>query len=188
MNSPPALGGQVRNWICEVGLLLVLPLAFYRGFAEPFSTPKFFLTKFLVITGLAFWGLGRIWTAPPRRFHFNLALPLFAFSIAALISCLASPAPRFSLLEVEYMLCGPVWVLLLVSTELGQGAVRRIAVLTGLAGMLVAGIIFLQWFGFDPVLLGGYQVDWTSMVARMRLYSTFGNPNFVGGYLGACRR
>ena len=117
MNSPPTLGGRVRNWIWEAGLLLVLPLAFYRGFAEQFSTPKFFLTKFLMITGLAVWGLGRIWTAPPRRFRFNLALPLLTFSIAALISCLPSPAPRFSLMEVEYMLCGPVWVLLLVSTE-----------------------------------------------------------------------
>jgi hypothetical protein len=32
-----------------VGLLLGLPLAFFRGFAEQFSTPKFFLTKFLIL-------------------------------------------------------------------------------------------------------------------------------------------
>lgn len=183
MKGRPALGGRVRSWIWEVGLLLVLPLAFYRGFAEPFSTPKFFLTKILIITALAIWGLGRIWTAPPRRFQFNLALPLLAFSIAILISCLDSPAPRFSLMEVEYALCGPAWVLLLASTEQSQETTRRIALLTGIAGALVAGIILLQQLGFDPVVLGGYQVDWGSMVARMRLYSTFGNPNFVAGYL-----
>jgi tetratricopeptide (TPR) repeat protein len=74
-------------------------------------------------------------------------------------------------------------VLLLASWDRGEAAVRRIAVLIGLAGLLVSGIALLQRFGFDPVLLGGYQVDWGSMVARMRLYSTFGNPNFVGGYL-----
>ena len=183
MKFPPALGGRIRNGIWEAGLLLVLPLAFHRGFAEQFSTPKFFLTKCLIITGLAVWALGGVWTPALRRVRFPLGLPLLAFSLAALISCLASPVPRFSLLEVEFALCGPAWVLLLASWDQGESAVRRIAVLTGLAGGLVAGITLLQRFGFDPVLLGGYQVDWGSMVARMRLYSTFGNPNFVGGYL-----
>jgi tetratricopeptide (TPR) repeat protein len=103
--------------------------------------------------------------------------------MTALISCVASPVPRFSLMEVEFALCGPAWVLLLASWEQGETAVRRIAALTGLAGGLVAGITPLQRLGFDPLLLGGYQVDWGSMVPRMRLYSTFGNPNFVGGYL-----
>jgi O-antigen ligase len=117
------------------------------------------------------------------RARLRLGLPLLAFSVAALISCLASPVPRFSLLEVEFALCGPAWVLLLASWDQGASSVRRIAVWIGLAGGVVAGITLLQRCGFDPVLLGGYQVDWGSMVARMRLYSTFGNPNFVGGYL-----
>jgi len=183
MKFPRALGGRIRNVVWEAGLLLVLPLAFYRGFAEQFSTPKFFLTKCLIITGLAVWALGGVWTRSLCRVRFPLGLPLLAFSVTALISCRASPVPRFSLMEVEFALCGPAWVLLLASWDQGELAVRRIAVITGLAGGLVAGITLLQRFGFDPVLLGGYQVDWGSMVARMRLYSTFGNPNFVGGYL-----
>ena len=183
MKFPPELGGRIKIGIWEAGLLLVLPLAFYRGFAEQFSTPKFFLTKCLIIIGLAVWALAGIWTPRLPRLRFPLGLPLLAFSMTALISCLASPVPRFSLMEVEFALCGPAWVLLLTSWDQGASAVRRIAILAGLAGGLVAGITLLQRVGFDPVLLGGYQVDWGSMVARMRLYSTFGNPNFVGGYL-----
>ena len=183
MKFPQALGSRIRNAIWEAGLLLALPLAFYRGFAEQFSTPKFFLTKCLIISGLTFWGLDWVWKPAVRRARFPLGLPLLAFSMAALTSCRTSPAPRFSLMEVEYMLCGPSWVLLLVSWGHGESAVRRIAAFVGLAGGVVAGITLLQRFGFDPVLWGGYQVDWGSMVARMRLYSTFGNPNFVGGYL-----
>jgi hypothetical protein len=41
-----------------VGLLVVLPLAFYRGLAEQFSTPKFSLTKSFMISGLVVWALG----------------------------------------------------------------------------------------------------------------------------------
>ena len=183
MKFPPAFLANMRKGIWEAGLLLVLPLTFCRGFAEQFSTPKLFLAKSLIITGLAVWGVGFVGRPAGRRGRFSLGLPLLGFSSAALISCLASPVPHFSLLEVEFALCGPAWVLLLASWDQGASAVRRIALLTGLAGGLVAGITLLQRFGVDPVLLGGYQVDWGSMVARMRLYSTFGNPNFVGGYL-----
>ncbi len=183
MDSPPAVWSRIRNGIWETGLLLVLPLAFHRGFAEQFSTPKFFLAKCLLITGLAVWAIGLIWRPRTRPRRFPLGLPLLAFSVAALVSCLNSPSPRFSILEVEFALCGPAWVLLLVSWERGESAVRRIAILTASAGALVAAITLLQRWGYDPVLLGGYQVEWGTMVARMRLYSTFGNPNFVGGYL-----
>ena len=162
---------------------MVLPLAFYRGFAEQFSIPKLFLAKCLVISGLVLWALGGIWTRPRRRAPTTFVWALLAFSFSTLISCLASPVPRFSLLDVEFALCGPAWVLLLAAWERGESAVYRIVVMTGIASGLVAGVTLCQRFGFDPLLLGGYQVDWGSMVARMRLYSTFGNPNFVGGYL-----
>ncbi len=183
MKFPRVLGAGTRNWTWEAGLLLVLPLAFYRGFAEQFSTPKSFLTKSLIIVGLAVWALGGIGRPAFRRGRFSLALPLLVFSFAALVSCLNSPVPRFSLLEVELILCGPAWVLLLVSWDEGEPSVSRIAMLTGAAGALVAGIALLQRLGYDPLLLGGYRVNWGTMVARMRLYSTLGNPNFVGGYL-----
>jgi O-antigen ligase len=176
----PALGAKVRNGIGEAGLLLVLPLAFYHGFAEQFSAPKFFLAKSLMIAGLAVWALGGIWGPAARPARPFLRWPLLAFSGVALASCFTSPVPRFSLMEVEFALCGPAWVLLLVSWE---SSVRRIAVLTGVGGALVAGIALAQRCGFDPLLAGGYQVNWGTMVTRMRLYSTFGNPNYVGGYL-----
>jgi tetratricopeptide (TPR) repeat protein len=180
MKSPQAPASCIRNGIWEAGLLLILPLAFYRGFAEQFSTPKLFLTKFLIIAGLAVWGLDGIWTPARRRIRFPLGLPLLAFSMMALVSCFASPVPRFSLMEVEFALCGPAWVLLLASWTRGEADVLM---WMALAGVLGAGITLLQRIGFDPVLLGGYRVDWETMVPRMRLYSTFGNPNFVGGYL-----
>ena len=183
MPPPPSLGCRIRNGIWEAGLLVVLPLAFCRGFAEQFSTPKLFLIKTLIISGLAVWILGKVWNSSARRIDSKLFLPVLAFSAAVLTSCLASPARRFSLTEAEYALCGPAWLLIITCWEQGETAVRKIAILTGFAGAVVAGVTLLQRLGFDPVLLGGYQVDWGSMAARMRLYSTFGNPNFVGGYL-----
>jgi putative inorganic carbon (HCO3(-)) transporter len=182
MKFPRGLWAYIRNWTWVAGLLLVLPLFFWRGFTEQFSTPKSFLTKSLIIAGLAVWALGVKRPALPRG-KTSLALPLLVFCFAALVSCLNSPVPRFSLLEVELALCGPAWVLVLVSWDRGESSLHRLAMLTGAAGALVAGIALLQRLGYDPLLLGGYHVNWGTMVARMRLYSTLGNPNFVGGYL-----
>src|ERR1019366_6617113 len=99
MRFPRALGTKVRNDIWEAGLLFVLPLAFYRGFAEQFSAPKLFLSKILIITGLAVWAIDRVWQPAAHRARPYLRLPLLAFSGAALASCLMSPVPGFSLLE-----------------------------------------------------------------------------------------
>jgi O-antigen ligase len=183
MNFPRALRARIGNGLGEAGLLLVLPLVFHRSFVEQFSTPKFFLTKCLIITGLAVWAVDALRRPASRLRGFPLGWPLLTFGLAVLVSCHNSPAPRFSLQDAGFALCGPVWVLLLVSWERGESAVHRIATWTGAAGALVAGIVWLQRLGYDPVLLGGYRVNWGTMVERMRLYSTLGNPNFVGGYL-----
>jgi O-antigen ligase len=166
-----------------MGLLLAVPLVFYRGFAEQFTYIKLVLTKGLLLLGLVALGLGLIreklrW---PRRF--GLGPPLALLTAAVLLSCWNSPVPTFSLVEAEYFLCGPLWLLLLILWGGGEARVRALAVLAAVAGTVVAAIALLQWSGHDPLLFGGYRVVWGTMVGRMRLYSTFGNPSFVAGYL-----
>ena len=66
MRLSPALATRITDRVCEADLLLVVPLAFHRSFAEQFSTPKIFLTKCFIILGLAVWALQRIWSASRR--------------------------------------------------------------------------------------------------------------------------
>jgi O-antigen ligase len=181
----PAGFWRLGRRLLEVGLLLVLPLVFSRGFAEQFSYPKIFLTQVLIIVGLAAWALGLMWGKLVWPQPFRLGPPLALLAIAVLLSSKNSPVPVFSLHESVYFLCGPAWVLLLVSWGKGEGegALARLARLAALAGAVVAAIALLQWAGHDPLLYGGYRIDWGKMVARMRMYATFGNPNFVAGYL-----
>lgn len=169
--------------VIEAGLLLVLPLVFYRGFAEQFSYVKIFLTKALIILGLGIWALDLVWGRVTWPQRFRLGPPLALLTFAVLISCKNSPVPMFSLREAEYFLCGPVWVFLLVSWAASESAVWRCSAVAAVAGTVVAAVALMQWSGHDPLLFGGYQIEWGKMVARMRLYSTFGNPNFVAGYL-----
>jgi O-antigen ligase len=171
------------GWVLAAGLLLAVPLVFHRGFAEQFTYIKLVLTTTLVLLGLAAGTLALVWRGLrwPRRFA--LGPPVVFLIAAVLLSCWSSPVPAFSLVEAEYFLCGPLWLLLLILWGGGQARLRALAVLVAAAGAVVAAIALLQWSGHDPLLFGGYRVVWGTMVGRMRLYSTFGNPNFVAGYL-----
>ena len=187
MPRPRFSDTRIGKTAVEAGLLLVLPLFFSRSFAEQFSYPKKVLAEILVMGAASAWVLGAVWGEFPRRRRCRLAWPLALLILATLVSCLNSPVPAFSLREAVYFLCGPVWVLVLACGFRidGEAGVRRLYALCALGGAAVALIAVLQWSGYDPLLFGGFRVNWGGMVARMRLYATLGNPNFVAGYLVA---
>jgi tetratricopeptide (TPR) repeat protein len=170
-------------WLLEAGLLFALPLVFYRGFAEQFSYAKVVLTETLVVLGLAGWAAGMVWGKLRWPVRFRMGPPLGLLVAAVLVSSLTSPVPSFSLVQAEYFLCGPLWLLLLVSWRRSEADAPNLGALIAAAGASAAVIALLQWLGHDPLLFGGYRVEWGTMVPRMRLYSTFGNPNFLCGYL-----
>lgn len=180
-----ARGAGPPGWfrVLEPGLLVVIPLAFWRGFLEQFSYPKIFLTKVFVLSGLVVWGLTLLWRNQAWPSRFRMAFPLAMLGFTVLLSTTNSPVPRFSLWDASYFLCGPLWLWLLVSSSSGKETLKRCAAYVAVAGALVAMMALFQWAGFDPLLSGGYRVEWGTMVARMRLYSTMGNPNFVAGHL-----
>ncbi len=169
--------------LLALGLLLITPLAFSRGFSDQFTYLKLLLTKGMVLTGAVAFALSLVWGRRRCTPDSPLAAPLALLALAVLLACLVSPLPTFSLVEAEYFLCGPLWLGLLILWGGGDANVRWLATLVAVAGTAVAAIALVQWAGHDPLLFGGYQVEWGRMRASMRLYSTFGNPNLVAGYL-----
>ncbi|HLY61373.1 MAG TPA: O-antigen ligase family protein [Terriglobia bacterium] len=168
--------------LLEAGLILILPLVFYRPVTEQFSTPKIIVTEWLVVAGLAVAAITYFWRrGPAPRLHFAWPIALLACSV--LLSCVNSPSPEFSLDQARYFLCGPAWLLILFSFPNGPSTLRRLSLLMASAGTLVAIITLAQWLGHDPLVFGGFQVAQGKLVDRMALYSTFGNPNLVAGYL-----
>jgi O-antigen ligase len=174
---------QAAFRLLELGLLLLTPLVIHRGFSEQFSTIKIILTESLILAAALLVAVGLLWGWIPWPKAFHLGAPLVLLVGGVLISCLASPLPRFSFVEAFSFLCGPAWLACLVFSGGGESRVRWLAALVSIAATAMAGIALLQWAGRDPLLFGGYSVDWGRMRAAMRLYSTLGNPNFVAGYL-----
>jgi tetratricopeptide (TPR) repeat protein len=208
MKRPRAWLGGAAKVLVEVGLLVVLPLIFWRHFSEQFTYPKRVLGETLIVIAVAAWTLGAFWEKPIATVSafltvgfcrsekstvnhttidrgYPMAWPLVLLVLALLVSCVNSPVPAFSLRESVYFLCGPAWALVLVgwTSESPATEIRRLYGLSTLGGTVVALIAVGQWTGHDPLAFGGYSVEWGSMVSRMRLYATLGNPNFVAGYL-----
>lgn len=175
--------GRTAIRLLELGLLLATPLVIYRGFSEQFTAIKLVATEGIATAAAAILAVCLIWGIARWPKSLRLGAPLGLLALSVLISCLASPLPTFSFVEVQYFLCGPMWLVFLVAGGGGECRARWLAAMVTLAGAAMAAIALLQWAGHDPLLFGGYHVDWGRMRNAMRLYSTLGNPNFVAGYL-----
>jgi putative inorganic carbon (HCO3(-)) transporter len=165
------------------GLLVIVPLVLSLSFADQFSYIKIFLSELILALGMTTWAVSFLWGKVRVPTRSRLAAPLALFTLVVLASCFRSPVPADSFREAEYFLCGPLWALLLISCGGGEARMRLASVLVTLAATVVAAIAVCQWSGFDPLLSEGVLIEWGTMVTRMRLYSTLGNPNFVAGYL-----
>src|SRR3990172_7578347 len=124
--------------LLELGLLLITPLAFYRGFPDQFTSIKLILTEGIVLLAAVGIVLGLVWKRRRRLTASPLAAPLALLTMAVLVSCLVSPLPTFSLLEAEYFLCGPLWLVVLISRAGGEARMRCLAGLVAVAGTAVA--------------------------------------------------
>ncbi len=115
----------------------------------------------------------------------RIVVAVVALCVVVLLSCAQNPAHTHSLMESLGFLCGPAWLLLMMRSKINEAEIAWMFRAISVAAAIVAMIVLLQWNGRDPLVFGGAQVEWNAMVPRMRLYSTFGNPNLAASYLVA---
>ncbi len=163
-------------------LLPWLGLAVAPGLAEPFSAPKAW-----GLMGAAVVGLGILLVrrdagargdpAGPGAPRILVALVLAWIASAALATVTGGAARPEALLRI---LAAGVLLLALLAAPPDPRGVLGVASATGVA---VAAVVLLQAAGWDPFAALGL----TPAVAgaRMRLYGTLGNPDFVAGFLAA---
>ncbi|MBI5549840.1 MAG: O-antigen ligase family protein [Deltaproteobacteria bacterium] len=177
--------------------LLLSPLVFWDGTVDHFEPPKVSLL-FLTVLLLAGAGLGRAvsegavpfaealrsWASRLRRDPVALAALLFCAS--AIVSTLASIAPRVSLFGARSSLGGLTTIGALTAlffatrVVLGSGLrAKALLVVPFVAGGYLGTYACLQAAGLDPIRWQG-----ASLVAGvLRPFATLGHANHLGGYL-----
>lgn len=156
-------------------IAFTMPLAAWPGADHPFSGPK----TVLLAVGLALVGVvgaaGRAFHPPalPR----GLAIPVIVLAGAAAGSALWGTLVSPAALALQVL--GLAWFAAVVSL---RPAPRAIATALAASATVVAAIALLQLARLDPFALLGYLADAGN---RMRVYGTFGNPNFLAVFLVA---
>ncbi len=164
-NPRPAL---IRERLFCWGIFL-LPLVWWPGLERPFSVPKTWLLACLDV-GLALPWLLR---GPAPQWPWFVWLGTLALS--------AVLAPYVSL-EALILILLPLPLCWAMQQGRVAAAMWKQAVLWGSAVESV--IVLMQFAGVDPLRWTGWQPEAFS-TARMRVYGTLGNPDFVAAWLCA---
>jgi O-antigen ligase len=163
------------EWIA-IGTAFLMPLVFWPANPQPFSFAKDWLLVLWVLVGFAaVCATGRVKRKLPPRVTVALAVWVIALSIAAG----TGDAVSFHELMRNLLACAGFPLLLWIDPP-----PRKIVLAVIAGGTLVAAVALLQWAGLDPFLL----LNLTSSIqgsSRIRVFATFGNPNFVAAWLAA---
>ena len=157
--------------------LFFLPLVFWPDLENPFSTPKLLWMVGGALVSLAIIFLHR--TENRRLTEDGLFWGIMAASIAVSLSILLSPRPSAE--ELLLRLSPPFLYLALRLIDVHPRHIVQPLLWSTLALSTIALLQFLtldpfRWLGLHPEVFGS---------PRMRVYSTFGNPNFLAAWLAA---
>ena len=166
-------------------LLVTLPavaaLLFVPQLASPFIVPKSSLV--IAVGGICcacmLWSQGRSWRA---RLHEPMTVALYLAFVWLGIVWLTSPLKYMGTWSLVLTLMG---LLLFEATRsLIRGSEKRLFAALSASAALISAVTLAQFaFHFDPFRLFG---STSTQAARMRVFATLGNPDFVGELLAAC--
>lgn len=156
-----------------LSLFLILICLYF----DPYLKNGFTLPKELLLYGLAtsLVSLAIASLVVQGRLSISLRsgmIPLSLITMLVLLSLAYTPSMHAATDEVL------IWisycVIFFFAAQLPPSQISRLILCSLAAGALMGGIAILQYFNIDPLPLHGGQ---------FKIYSTLGNPNYVGGYL-----
>ena len=168
-------GAIARTRFVLTAGVFFLPLLFWPGIAHPFSSPKLWLLGALDVAAAVLWWSRRWKGESPANVPWQWLLWPATLALSALIAPFAS-LPALLLAALPLPLC---WI----AQQDSELAPRlRQALVAGSVAESV--LVLLQYSGLDPLSLSGWHGEALSG-ARMRVYGTLGNPDFVAAWLCA---
>lgn len=165
-----------HRWLVRFLLFVsfFLPLVSAPGLASTFSNPKLILLGSALALGLPVAALLRV---ALFRFPFPFEAVLFLWLISLSLSAILGVVVSTTALLIQ--LFGVGWLVLVALVQPRAEALAGAIILSGAAISIVA---LLQWLGIDPFVLAGWMPLGIGN-QRMRVYATFGSPNFVAAFL-----
>jgi len=178
--SPVASGYRAAHRMrllqkATLGVAVLLPLLVVPGWEQPFSRPKLIVWAAVVLCGMVCYSraVWAAWGGLPKSLRVALAVWVGAVSCSALWGEFAS------LDALLLALTGVGWFGLLITA---RPMARHFSWALVIAGSVVAAVAVAQGLGADPFVVWGW-VPAARGSARMRVFATLGNPNFVAAFI-----
>lgn len=156
---------------------LIVPLFFLRNTRSSFLIPKAVCGLNLAILGAALWLIWWVWGRTSYH-HTRLSWPLLALMAAFLLSIPGSQSIPEAFIALSRVTGYLVFFFLAACTLRRERDVRILYYLLVFSASLAAliGIMEAHGIRFFP---------WSETVGRLAIISTFGNPNYLAGFLVA---
>ena len=169
-----------KKFVILSGLFLIFfftPLAFYP-WATSFSITKRTVAQILLLLGAAVW-IFFLASDEERRLSFRspLSLPLLAFGVVLALS-LVKLRPGEWYLGLTHLGRWYAYILafFILITTLKKRGMKFLVRVACIAGFFASIYLIVQFYGVDFPF-------WGDVGGRTGLFATFGNPNFIAGYL-----
>jgi putative inorganic carbon (HCO3(-)) transporter len=172
------------SYITFLLLLVVTPLAVSRITFDQFDMIKMPLLRVLTFIALGFWML-KVFKAPKAKIRWSwldlgIVMLLIIMLLATIFSIHLPTALHGKYKRYEGLLSFINYAILyFLALQLiyNEQRTKKLAQVFALTGALVSFYGLLQYFGLDPL-------KWATLpFEERRSFSTFGNPDLLGGYL-----
>lgn len=160
------------------GIIFLTPLIICPVTIDYYNTPKEFFTQLSVILCLVLWLRMCVKKETLDIIYTNFYMGLIALGIIAGVSLSWARNPYLGLKDFVQLLTYAGAFFICINT-VKQSEAKKIAAYAFLSGLVAAVYAIFQYRGLDFITYPGVHfADW-----RFKLYTTFGNPDFLSNYL-----
>jgi O-antigen ligase len=169
-----APAAQRLDWTTRLvcGAIFLLPLACWPQSGSAFAAPKVLLLAVLDLALAAAWLGGKLW---------HSAVPTAEFLVLAWVAVVSVSSLMGAILDFDALLLALLPVPVFWCIARGLVPFPPLVRAVWLATTCEALIAVLQFCGLDPLRALGWQPE-VFPSPRMRVYGTFGNPDFVAAW------
>lgn len=206
MSSSTASGASLIEFCNKaIQVLLVIsvavtPLLFSQRFSELFEFPKMLLIYMLAIAIFALWASKQIASQRLTIIRSPLLIPVVLFLVWLGVASLLSLSPYTSLVGyysrfngslasyLAYLILAHALLDQIITNQPSAKFINQLLTSWTIAASLVAIWAILEHFGHDPscvILRGTFTANCWVQDVQARVFSTFGQPNWLATYLVA---
>jgi len=166
------------NSVIRTGIIILFfltPLTFY-AWATTFTITKETIAQLILLFVGSLWLIKLLEWGDYHSLKSSLNLPIIVFLFILLISLFQTHTYYTSLVDISHWISFILIYFILISSFKEREWRKGLIIIILSSALISATYAIFQFYGLELPI-------WRKLGGRIRLFSTFGNPNYLSGYL-----